>query len=284
MGLPCSRRRSGAHTPPRSDPCPRAVPARRPRWSPSALTRHHPPSRSTTLVASPPGVVGPRDATKGVCDVCRSSRAPHDQARRAGCPRSAQNQFWGDDQNAAARQCAAHRREVEHRPGPQQVQPLIHRAACPRHPYRVPVPGTNGLVSRGDPGDHPPVHWNRAGPLCDVRARRARAVRTGPLMLAGTPWGQQMPTAGLEHTPGKITRRHQQMHPTIHRAERPPRQRVHRVSSPSRRAARSAKATRAARNCSSLSPGASPARATTLASTDRNPPSRTIAHSSSRKT
>jgi hypothetical protein len=85
-------------------------------------------------------------------------------------------------------------------------------------------------------------------------------------------------TPGFEHTPGKITSYHQQVYLAIQRGQRPPRRVApHRVSPPSRRAT----PTRAARNCSSLSPGASPARATTSANADRSPTSRAATDNSS---
>jgi hypothetical protein len=118
-GRPCLRRRSGAHTAPRSTRCPRAAPARRPHGSPSAPPQHHQPSRPQAAVASALGVVGRCDATTGLWlwGACRSSHAPGGQALPARCPRAAQHQLRGDEQNATAGPCAAHRHQVEHRAG-----------------------------------------------------------------------------------------------------------------------------------------------------------------------
>lgn len=184
------------------------------------------PLIGTIVGKGPAGVREARHATTGwwVCDAGRSSGAPRDQALPAGWARSAQHQCRGEDQGAAAGQGATLGCEVEYRSGGEQVQVLLHRAARPRHPERVPRSGPIGLTSRSGLGVwYPGGSWNRDGTAGDLCARRAATVRTrgGPLVLAGNPGGQQRTAPGLEHTPGKITRRYQQVRLTIQGGQRP---------------------------------------------------------------
>jgi len=158
------------------------------------------------------------------------------------------------------------------------VQPPIDPTARPHRPCGVRVPsGRNrGATLRRA---HPAVSRNRGRPLGDHRARRAGAVRSpgGPLLLAEIPRWHKAPAPGREHTPGKITRWHQQVRLAIHWGVRPAHRTPHRVSPSSRRATPTSRT----RTCSSLSPGACRASATTSANTDRYVPSRAVVRSSS---
>jgi len=263
---PCSQRRSGAHTTPHSTPCLRVAPARRPRGSPSAPTQCHRPSRPSTAVASPPEVVGPGDATTEVVMLAAHHALPTTRHVEQGVPAPRRATSW---RTSRAPQCAT----AQPPASLSAARGLIrcsrsstrHRTHITRATFGHPPAATTDWPPAVILRAHPPVHRNRGGPLGDLRARRARAMRTprGPLM-PGAPRGQHRTTSGLEHTPGKITSQHQQMHPTIHRGQRPPHHAPHRISPSSWRAARSAHPTRAARLCSSLNPDTSPAKASAI--------------------